>query len=192
MAGSPKVGEYLCRPGGGSGRFSPLAGPSPEGEGTGHHPGALPSALPPLRAATRPYSCARAPSALPGRALPSSVDPAASFSPLWPFQGGFWARGWPAVWISIFSGTGTRPVWLQCLTLLRSQERPVALVPDAAEVTAQACVREATLGLRRVCFCWWKLGLRKGFVFLVCLGCIYCFLANVSDDCLLILSFLFL
>lgn len=46
MAGSPKVGEYLCRPGGGSGRFSPLAGPSPEGEGTGHHPGALPSALP--------------------------------------------------------------------------------------------------------------------------------------------------
>ena len=52
MAGSPKVGEYLCRPGGGSGRFSPLAGPSPEGEGTGHHPRALLSALPPSPAPT--------------------------------------------------------------------------------------------------------------------------------------------
>ena len=68
----------------------------------------------------------------------------------------------------------------------------LASVPDAAAVTAQTCAREATLGLRRVCFCRWKLGLKKGFVFLVCLGCIYFFLVSVSDDCLLILSFLFL
>lgn len=69
------------------------------------------------------------PTAVPGHLLLSQgllasfIDPAASFLPLWPFQGGFWARSWQAVQISFLSGAGTRPVWLQCLTLLQSQHR---------------------------------------------------------------------
>lgn len=60
---------------------------------------------------------------LPQGLLASFVDPAASCLTLGPFQGGFWAQSWQAARVPILSGAGTRPVWLQCLTLLQSQHR---------------------------------------------------------------------